>query len=400
VTAAPIAYDKPILNLIAGLDATGHVTNTPYRKLSITWHHNGGRLSLQGCLDVWKTREASAHFDVDGNGNVAQYAGVNMYAWHAGNTQGNIESIGIEMCNETLAPDWRVAPATWHEAARLAGWLHARVIGVRPSRATCHVHHDWKSTACAGPYIDSILGQMIAEAQAAYDAFVGGGAPAPAPAPSGGGGGKSISQVASEVIRGGWGNGNDRINRLRAAGYDPNAVQAEVNRLLGGGAPAPAPAPGRASDTEIAHQVIAGQWGNGADRISRLRGAGYDPNAVQAEVNRILGGGGSPSPPPPSKSVEQLAREVIAGEWGNGSARSQRLAAAGFNPTAVQAEVNRILGGGGTAQTTAPTRLSIGVLAQQVIAGQWGNGPARRQRLTAAGYDYNAVQAEVNRRLG
>lgn len=393
MTAAPIAYDKPIQNFIAGLDATGHVTNTAYRKTSTTWHHNGGRLSLQGCLDVWKTREASAHFDVDGEGNVGQYAGVNMYAWATGNTQGNKESISIEMCNSTLAPGWNVAEVTWREAARLSGWLHARVIGVRPSRATCHIHHDWKSTTCAGPYIDSILNSMIAEAQKAYDAFVGGGTPAPTP--PGGGALKSISEIASEVLRGMWGNGADRVNRLRAAGYDPNAVQAEVNRRVGGGTPTPPP--GRASNTEIAHQVIAGKWGNGPDRVNRLRAAGYNADAVQAEVNRILGGGGSPAPPPPSKTVAQLAREVIAGEWGNGPTRSQRLAAAGFNPTAVQAEVNRILGGGGAPK---PTRLSIGVLAQQVIAGQWGNGPTRRQRLTAAGYNYDAVQAEVNRRLG
>ena len=28
--------------------------------------------------------------------------------------------------------------------------------------------------------------------------------------------------------------------------------------------------------------------------------------------------------------------------------------------------------------------------------GQWGNGAERRQRLTDAGYDYNAVQSVVN----
>ena len=41
---------------------------------------------------------------------------------------------------------------------------------------------------------------------------------------------KSISQIATEVINGAWGNGTDRKNRLTAAGYDYNAVQAEVNK--------------------------------------------------------------------------------------------------------------------------------------------------------------------------
>ena len=35
-------------------------------------------------------------------------------------------------------------------------------------------------------------------------------------------------------------------------------------------------------------------------------------------------------------------------------------------------------------------------LAKEVIQGKWGNGDDRRQKLTQAGYDYNAVQAEVN----
>lgn len=45
---------------------------------------------------------------------------------------------------------------------------------------------------------------------------------------------KSITEIAKEVINGEWGSGNDRRNRLQAAGYNYNAVQAEVNKLLRG----------------------------------------------------------------------------------------------------------------------------------------------------------------------
>ena len=44
--------------------------------------------------------------------------------------------------------------------------------------------------------------------------------------------GKTITEVANEVIKGLWGVGQDRINRLESAGCDYNAVQAEVNRIL------------------------------------------------------------------------------------------------------------------------------------------------------------------------
>lgn len=43
---------------------------------------------------------------------------------------------------------------------------------------------------------------------------------------------KSIDELAREVIRGTWGNGADRKNRLTAAGYDYSAVQKRVNELL------------------------------------------------------------------------------------------------------------------------------------------------------------------------
>lgn len=181
MTAAPIKYDKPVANFIAGLDATGHVTHRSYNKKSVTFHHNGGRLSLQGILEVWKTRPASAHFQVDGGGRVGQYVGVYEYAWATGNTTGNIESISIEMADKTLAPKWEVDPITWRSAARLAGWLFANVIKAAPTRSNVFVHHHWKSTDCAGPYIDRIFNDLLEEVQTWYKLFT---APKTVPTPT------------------------------------------------------------------------------------------------------------------------------------------------------------------------------------------------------------------------
>ncbi len=54
-----------------------------------------------------------------------------------------------------------------------------------------------------------------------------GSTPAPEPTPT-----KTVDELAKEVINGLWGNGDDRKNRLTAAGYDYAAVQAKVNALL------------------------------------------------------------------------------------------------------------------------------------------------------------------------
>lgn len=47
--------------------------------------------------------------------------------------------------------------------------------------------------------------------------------------------------------------------------------------------------------------------------------------------------------PEDRKTLEEIAKEVIAGKWGNGAVRKQRLRAAGYNPSIVQAKVNEML---------------------------------------------------------
>lgn len=95
----------------------------------------------------------------------------------------------------------------------------------------------------------------------------------------------------------------------------------------------------------------------------------------------------SPSPAPSGKTVEQLADEVIAGAWGNGCNRQQALEGAGYDYYAVQTRVNEKLGVGGGAS------VDIEALAQAVIRGDYGNGEERRAAL---GANYDAVQARVN----
>lgn len=39
---------------------------------------------------------------------------------------------------------------------------------------------------------------------------------------------------------------------------------------------------------EVAQEVVAGRWGRGNRRKARLREAGFDPAAVQHEVDKIF----------------------------------------------------------------------------------------------------------------
>ena len=136
------------------------------------------------------------------------------------------------------------------------------------------------------------------------------------------------------------------------------------------------------SNEEIAREVLAGKWGNGNDRKKRLEQAGYDYNAIQTIVNQLL--------KPQKKTNEQIAKEVIAGAWGNGAERKKRLQEAGYDYNAIQAIVNQLV---------KPNKKSNEEIARDVIAGKWGNGMERKKKLEQAGYNYNMVQAVVNRLL-
>ena len=149
----------------------------------------------------------------------------------------------------------------------------------------------------------------------------------------------------------------------------------------------------RKTNEEIANEVINGKWGNGADRKNKLTTAGYDYNTIQDIVNQKLTGSNSSSKPS-LKSVDEIANEVINGKWGNGTDRKNKLTAAGYNYNEVQEKVNQLLG----AKTTS-SRKTNEEIANEVINGKWGNGTDRKNKLTAAGYDYNAIQSIVNKKL-
>lgn len=131
--------------------------------------------------------------------------------------------------------------------------------------------------------------------------------------------------------------------------------------------------------------VIEGNYSNSVKRRTLSVNAkyirGYGAPKYDVEV--------STTPITSTKTIDELAREVLNGKWGNGSDRKTRLTKAGYNYDVVQSRVNEIVSG----------KKSVNEIAREVIAGKWGNGSDRKKRLTKAGYAYATVQAEVNRLL-
>ena len=161
---------------------------------------------------------------------------------------------------------------------------------------------------------------------------------------------------------------------------DCNALNGkrDLASFTAGSKPVVPPATGQADQSLPLHilvgNTLSGMYGNDDERKANL-GPRY--GEVQDAVNHVCSAGTS-----------VLADEVQAGKWGNGDERKRAL---GTRYAEVQAEINRRAGLG---------RKSVDQIADEVIAGKWGDGQTRREKLSAAGYDPEAVQAKVNDKLG
>ena len=146
-------------------------------------------------------------------------------------------------------------------------------------------------------------------------------------------------------------------------------LAAKVTSRLGGAAPQPTP-------SGTLYRVQTGAYKNKANadsQLTKVKAAGFDTYMVKA--------GG-------------LYKIQVGAfrEKANADAMAAKLKAAGFD-TYITTEQ-------GEAVAASPAKKSVDEIAREVVTGSWGNGEDRKNRLTAAGYDYAEIQARVNALLG
>ncbi|MBO5062891.1 MAG: N-acetylmuramoyl-L-alanine amidase [Campylobacter sp.] len=227
-------------------------------------------------------RGASAHYFVGHVGEVWQCVEDKDIAWHCGAKKyvhadcRNSNSIGVEMCvRKDAKGNWYFEPQTVASTIDLVKELMSKYdIPVE----NVIRHFDVTGKMCPQPYVKDenawrvfknalVGGVVVKENTTVVKPTV-----------------KSVEVIAKEVIKGSWGNGSERKERLTKAGYNYTEVQDKVNELLGAKKQA---APPKSVDA-IAREVIKGLWGNGADRKTRLEANGYNYREVQNRVNALL----------------------------------------------------------------------------------------------------------------
>lgn len=329
---------------------------------TITIHCMAGNLSIETCANVFAPteRQASSNYGVGSDGRIGCYVDEDDRSWCSSNRTNDMRAITIEVANDGGADTgWHVSGVAMNSLIKLVAdicrrndisklvWSDSKDDRIN-HRNGCNmtVHRDFSATACPGdylmsqmPYIADEVNKLLGSSDGSSDSGVVPSDPTP---------NKTLDEVANEVIRGDWGNGSERKERLEAAGYVYSDVQERVNELCDSPSsdntsePEPEPEPTSSySIDEVAQAVIRGDYGNGSERREKLEAEGYNYSEIQSRVNELCNGGSVSSTP--SESLDTIAREVIRGDWGNGAERKRRLEDAGYNYKEVQSRVNELL---------------------------------------------------------
>lgn len=266
-------------------------------------HYNAADLTVEGCWQTWQTRPASAHYQVESNGRIGQLVWDKDTAWHAGNWQENCRSIGIEHANRK---DGTISDACLENGAHLVAAL-CRLYGLGRPQWGVNVfpHKHFVSTSCPGQIYGSQKDRYIQRAQHWYDQMGGEGSVAAATASKASatalGPAYTVTVTVDALnVREGPGTGYAKTGCIRDRGTYTIVEErdgwgrlksglgwislAYTSRAGGGGSDA---SPAKSVD-EVAREVVTGKWGNGAARRSALAAAGYDYDAVQRRVNELL----------------------------------------------------------------------------------------------------------------
>lgn len=244
----------------------------------ITIHHMAGDLSVETCGNLFanSSYEASSNYGIGSDGRVGLYVDEGDRAWASASPSNDNRAVNIEVANCATGGDWPVSNAAYSKLIDLCVDICQRN-GIKALNYTGDAdgnlteHRMFVATVCPGPYLHERMGRIAAEVNSRLSAQ---------PA-------KSVDEVAREVIRGEWGNGSDRRQRLEAAGYDYNAVQDRVNAILTGDEPEqPAPAEPVESTpepeqpaTDKLYRVQVGAFANreNAEKmLQRLKDAGFE----------------------------------------------------------------------------------------------------------------------------
>lgn len=309
---------------------SGH-RNQPITKIAI--HHTAGAISAATIGQIFRptSRQASCNYGIGNDNKIVLCVDEANRSWCTSSSWCDNRAVTIEVANSANGGNWPVSDRTLATLIDLVTDI-CRRNGIRNCTYTggkdgVLQKHEWyANTNCPGPYLGSKFSYIASEVNKRLSGN------------SSSSGGTSTSSLYR--VRKSWSDSKSQKGAFRDFDNAKKCANANAGYKVfdaSGNEVYPNKVTSSKSVDTLAHEVLEGNWGNGSDRANRLRAAGYDYDAVQNRVNEILSGSSK------TKSIDTLAREVIRGDWGNGQDRKNRLERAGYDYNAVQRRVNELL---------------------------------------------------------
>ena len=219
------------------------------------------------------TTKVSANYILRSDGTLIGQVPEEYRPWTTGPTP-DANSITIEIQNSTGAPTWKVSAAAKEKLARLMADLSIRY-GWGPLKLGTNVrmHREFKNTNCPGPDMEASLPAIVENANKIRKGDIN----------------SIYGMMATHTVL-----KSETLSSIaKKHGTTWQKIQ-ELNKLPNPDSIKPgqklvvrsSTSSSTSSARDIALEVYQGKWGNGDDRVRRLKAAGYNPSAVQAEVNR------------------------------------------------------------------------------------------------------------------
>ena len=270
----------------------------------ITVHHMAGVLTSKQCGTIFQTpsRNASSNYGIGNDGDIAIYVGEENRSWASSSRANDNQAITIEVSNSGRGRNWPVSDKAFNSLIDLCADIcrryNFRLSYTNDSSGNLTRHNMFAATTCPGSYLQGKFQELANSVNAKLD----GNQPITPPTPST----QNYSVGDTININGIYtaSNSTNKLNPAKSYGRITKIIPEALNPyLLDNGnlgwtndncitsktnSNTSVLPSNTKTISQIADEVIYGKWGNGTERINNLQQAGYDPNIVQAEVNKKL----------------------------------------------------------------------------------------------------------------
>ena len=270
----------------------------------ITVHHMAGNLTIDGCKNALQSRGGSVNYAIQSDGAIGLLLEEKNRAWTSSSPDNDYRAVTIEVANAPGAgePDWKVTDAALQSTIKLCADICKRN-GIKKLTYTGKLEgsnltmHKWfYATGCPGQYLGGKFPYIVQEVNKILN-----GDTTPAPTLSNSEtvkitnkNGVAVYASAGSGItsaKANYGTTYTIVEKKNIGDYVWGKLKSGVGWICLTGNTDKYPAiTKKKSDAEIAKEVISGKWGNGIERKQRLTTAGYNYNAVQSKVDKLMKG--------------------------------------------------------------------------------------------------------------